>query len=407
MADILEYMNSRPQWLDERLELSREGLARFAAQGDEGLTAGVFLKETAHFLQDALRIFDLKEALLLEDLSLEKQKGVWEQLMSAPVWKWLSDGLTCADDRGLDQLLRAALTEWRLAGGYGLWGQKLQMVICLELFLQIVQLFEMERSGEESGEELKESVRQALYYHFSDYCDVTAALFWRNILVAGPYTAAVETAGPEDLYGIYRLAWPPGKEAAEDSLREAGRLGRLAEEDLVKEAKMRMAEARIRLPQPAVMPSAAGKRSTGQAAEILTAVEVEPGRERLAKCICALLRQEGYTPVCFRPAGTLMNRAAAGLKPGELSLFLDRALKERRVAEEKNALEVYREQAARLARVIYTGQIASQETESPARRGAAESAAEAASGSDRRREKIEQEFRQEIFAVRQKFFPGY
>ena len=91
----------------------------------------------------------------------------------------------------------------------------------------------MEKRGEESREELKKSVHQALYYHFSDYCDVTAAYFFRARLVPGPYTEAIEAAEAEDAYGLYRLSWP----ADEEAVREAERLSRLSGEDLDREAE--------------------------------------------------------------------------------------------------------------------------------------------------------------------------
>ena len=410
MADILEYMNSRPQWLDERLELSREALARFLAEADglEGLTAGAFLQETAHFLQDVLRVFDLKEALVLEELPPEQQKGVWEQLVYAPVWQRLSGGPVCPGDEALEALLRAAAREWRLAGGCGFQGRKLSLIISLELFLQLVQLFEMEQKGEESRGELTEAVRQALYYHFSDYSDVTAAQYWQDVLRAGAYTEAIETSGPEDLFGFYCLSWPCDENTAREAQREAKRLMGLSEAELLKEAKACVEAGRYlrRAASEEALPQDKDSRDGAcQAGEALAAVKVYPGRERLARCICGLLRAQGYEPVCFQPAETMMSRAAAGERPEELFLFLDRALKERRVAEEKNALEVYRQEAARLACAVCAGRIAGQGTEPG--KDADSAGQNGEDGAARRQEKIYREFCQEISAVRQKFFSGY
>ena len=388
MADILEYMESRPEWLDERLELARGRLSAILSEEKNGLLARAFWEETALFMQDALRVFDLKEAQMLEGLSFERQRGVQEQLAAAPVWRRLYREEEIAGEAELDRLLRTAAKEWKLAGSYALFGEKLPLVICLELFLQIYQLFEMEKRGEESREELKGSVHQALYYHFSDYCDVTTAFDWRARLVPGPYTEAVETAGAEDVYGLYRLGWP----ADEGAVREAERLARFSDKEMEREALACLQEAGWEAGNPAA--GIFGK---------LASLEVVPGMERLAKRICGLLRTGGYEPVCFRPAGTLMNRAAAGERPPELFLFLDKALKERRVAEEKNALEVYKKEASQLALRIRTKM-----RRDPERKGETENGEpQGKGGPSRRQERLYQEFQQELSAVREKFFGGY
>lgn len=350
MADIIEFMNNREQWIAERYELARERMESVAAEDMTGLFREDYLNGMALFLHDALRVFDLKEAQILDALPLGKQKGIHGQLYGAKVWEMYGDLAKACETAGENwgPLLWAAGNEWRLAAGYALSGQRFLLTAAVELFLQIYQLFEMERSGEVVEEELKESVRQALYYHFSDYSDVTAAMSYHNLLIPGDFTAQLLEARAEEQYGLYRL----GGAADEDALARSARWMALTEEKVAERVKQ--------ITEIVAQPEGArSNQSDGQSVgqpdtdePRRVAVIVPAGSERLARALCNDLTEKGYEPVALRRQETFMSRMADGRPAPELSLFFDKALKERRLAEEKNALEAYKSERKHLAFVF-------------------------------------------------------
>lgn len=377
MADILEFMDNREQWIDQRYELARERMDSMAAEDKTGLFREDYLNGMALFLRDALRVHDLKAARLLDGLSLDEQRGIHDQLYYAAVWeiwgRYLNTGLTAvqtgkktaeqaaeqaagqaagqAAEEEWDLLLWAAGYEWRLAAGYACVGQRYLLTACTELFLQVYQLFLMERAGEISREELRESVRQALYYHFSDYCDVTAALTYRSLLISGPFDRELLSAVSEEAYGLYRL----GSFVDSRAIHCCEMLSALSSEELESRAAALAAAAGIMEKASPDGSAAADSASAGdcvirRAGRV--AVLAPAGTERLAQKLCRMLRAQGLEPVCLRRREDFMSRAVSGGPVPELSLFFDRAMKERRLSEEKNAREAYKTELRSLCAVI-------------------------------------------------------
>ncbi|MBP3701781.1 MAG: hypothetical protein J6I64_07820, partial [Lachnospiraceae bacterium] len=329
MAKILDFMEHRDEWIEERYDLIRERMDGVVSEDMAGLYCENFLRGMAHFLYDALRVYDLQTAQMLDVQPLEKQRGIHDQLYEASIWQeygTLSDACWKAGEEW-GPLLWAAAQEWGLAAGYACTGQRFLLTITVELFLQVYQLFEMERDGELRREELMESVRQAVYSHFSDYCDVIAALVYHEQFYPGEFHHQLLDAGAEDLYGLYRLG------------------GQVDE----------WAEARCELLSSTDEDRAAYKN--GLVDHIVTSLQqigsdkkriviyVPAGYERLAQILYHRLTEAGFIVVCLRRQETFMARIIEFRQAQdlpELPLFWDRGLEDRRLTEEKNALDTYR-----------------------------------------------------------------
>lgn len=336
---IREFADHKEEWVAGRFELIRGRMDDLVKEDMTGFLGERFLKGTALFLHDTLRVFDLKQVQILDGLSFARQKALHDRLYQAPLWDTLPPWPQQAERESPDALFLAALPEWRLAAGYAVNGWRFELTVLVELYLQIFHLFEMERRKELTPEELRQSFHQALYYHFSDYCDVTAGLTYHALLVDGEWTERLRRAEKGDLCGLYRLGGFVGEEA----LREAERLCSLSESEL-----WSLAEACW---QKAGPPESEEKNFPfGTLGRI--AIAVPPGRERLAQTLCRLCDERGYRPVALRRQETFMARAAGKEAVFALSLFLDRALKDRCLTEERNAREAYKDLLPQLKAVI-------------------------------------------------------
>ena len=349
MAKILEFMENRDQWIEERYDLIRERMDDLVQEDHSQLFCGEYLSGMARFLHDALRVYDLKTAQMLEVQPLDKQRGIHDQLYGAPIWQQygtLSDSCWNGEEEW-GPLLWAMGQEWKLAGGYAFSGQRFLLTITVELYLQVYQLFEMERTGEMNREELLESVRQAVYSHFSDYCDVIAALVYHEQFYPGDFHYQLLEAGSEDWYGLYRL----GGQVDAAALARSHRLSSMDEE------MMAWREDRIRMTVTSLkgVVEADPDRFGG---ENRIAMVVPVGFESWAQIMYRHLTEAGFTVICSRTQETLMARIGEVHELddmetlAELPLFWDRGLKDRRITEEKNAWEAYRDLRKQLVTML-------------------------------------------------------
>ncbi len=333
-------MEHRDQWIEERYDLVRERMDDLVSEDQIRLVQGEFLGGLAHFLHDALRVYDLKAAQMLEGQPLEKQRGIHNQLYGAPVWQQygtLSEACWNAGEEW-GPLLWALAQECRLAAGYACGGQRFLLTITVELYLQVYQLFEMERSGEIHESELLESVRQAIYSHFSDYCDVISALVHHEQFYPGDFHNQLLSAGAEDIYGLYRL----GGQVDEAALARSQRLSSMDEEMVAwRENRLQMIVSSLQ--------HVVEDDPDRWGGENRIAMVVPVGFEYWAQILHQHLTEAGFTVVCLRRQETLMARIGEIHEWDpmealtELPLFWDRGLKDRRITEEKNALEAYKD----------------------------------------------------------------
>jgi len=339
VAKIVEFMENRDQWIRERYDLIRERMDELVQEDQKDLFLKEYLGGMARFLYDALRVYDLKAAQMLEGQSLENQRGIHDQLYGAPVWQQygtLSDACWNAGEEW-GPLLWALARECKLAAGYACGGQRFLLTITVELYLQVYQLFEMERFGELQREELLESVRQAVYSHFSDYCDVIAALVYHEQFYPGHFHDQLLEAGPEDHYGLYRL----GGQVDEAAIARSRRLSSMDENMATwRQDRIQMTVTSLKNIVEADPDQFGGENRI--------AMVVPVGFESWAKILYQHLTEAGFTVVCLRAQETLMARIGEihelyqmDALP-ELALFWDRGLKDRRITEEKNAWEAYK-----------------------------------------------------------------
>ena len=340
MAKILEFMEHRDQWIEERYDLVRERMDDLVKEDHSQLFCGDYLGGLAHFLYDALRVYDLKTAQMLEVQPLDKQRGIHDQLYGAPIWQkygTLSDACwNGEEERG--PLLWALARECRLAAGYACGGQRFLLTITVELYLQIYQLFEMEHSGELHQSELLECVRQAVYSHFSDYSDVIAALVYHEQFYPSDFHYQLLQAGAEEMYGLYRL----GGQVDEAAVARSQRLSSDAEEMAAwRQDRLQMIVSSLR--------GVVEEDPDRFGGENRIAMVVPVGFESWAQILYHELTEAGFTVVCLRAQETLMARIGEIHELdqmetlAELPLFWDRGLKDRRITEEKNAWEAYKD----------------------------------------------------------------
>lgn len=332
-------MEQRDRWIEERYDLVRERMEELVQEDHDSLFCGEYLDGVARFLYDSLRVYDLKAAQMLEVQPLDKQRGIHDQLYGAPVWQQygtLSDACWNAGEEW-GPLLWALAQECKLAGGYACGGQRFLLTITVELYLQVYQLFEMEHSGELHESELLESVRQAIYSHFSDYCDVIAALVYHEQFYPGDFHYQLLEAGAEEMYGLYRL----GGQVDEAAVARSQRLSSMDEEMVAwREERLRMTVKSLQGVIDADPDQFGGENRI--------AMMVPVGFESWAQILYRHLTEAGFTVVCLRAQETLMARIGWIRKLDqmdelpELPLFWDRGLKDRRITEEKNAWEAYK-----------------------------------------------------------------
>ena len=333
-------MENRDQWIEERYDLVRERMEELVHEDHSQLFCGAYLGEMASFLYDALRVYDLKTAQMLEVQPLDKQRGIHDQLYGAPIWQQygtLSDACWHAEE-DWGPLLWALAQECRLAAAYACGGQRFLLTITVELYLQVYQLFGMEHSGEMHREELLESVNQAVYSHFSDYSDVIAALVYHEQFYPGDFHYQLLEAGAEELYGLYRL----GGQVDEAAVARSQRLSSMEGEMVAwREERIRMTVNSLK-----GVVDADPDRFGG---ENRIAMVVPVGFESWAQMMYHHLTEAGFTVVCSRSQETLMARIGEIHELdemeslAELPLFWDRGLKDRRITEEKNAWEAYKD----------------------------------------------------------------
>lgn len=349
MAKILEFMENRDHWIEERYDLVRERMEDLVLEDHSRLFCGEYLGDMARFLYDALRVYDLKTAQMLEVQSLDKQRGIHDQLYGAPIWKkygTLSDACWNGEEEW-GPLLWALAQECKLAAGYACAGQRFLLTITVELYLQVYQLFEMEHAGELHESELLESARQAVYSHFSDYSDVIAALVYHEQFYPGDFHYQLLEAGPEDLYGLYRL----GGQVDAAALARSQRLSSMDEEMVAwREERIRMTVTSLKGVVEADPDQFDGENRI--------AMVVPVGFESWAQIMYHHLTEAGFTVVCSRAQETLMARIGEVHELdqmealAELPLFWDRGLKDRRITEEKNAWEAYKDLRKQLVTML-------------------------------------------------------
>lgn len=223
---------------------------------------------------------------------------------------------------------------------YAFEGRLEEMTICMEIFLEIYHIFA-------DGASVKE-VKEALYYHISDYCDVTVDYRVREGL--DPSLSFVHdivmNSNLDDLSYLYYY----GEYVGKNELEVAAYLNKLDETVIDK-----MADTYID-------GYCKGFELAGVDLSKKPYVEVRfaLGFERVIRKAIARLEKMGHQVISFLPAQSLINKrpgvliGCEGSRANEqcdfdhrydLGLFFDNALKERKLSVMRSAYEKYADYA--------------------------------------------------------------
>lgn len=179
MTDILEFMGERQDWISERYHLVRERMEELI-HDDKELFRREFLSELALFLVDCMRVYDLGEAQIMESLPEEKRHEILNQLT------WRAEklrGRTEAENKSLNWsgLFQVFVELYMPCAAYCMRREQLLLTIHAELFVQVYQIFQIWSAGEETEEQAYAAMKEAVYYHLRDYCDVMLAYNQRDL----------------------------------------------------------------------------------------------------------------------------------------------------------------------------------------------------------------------------------
>ncbi|MCI8506331.1 MAG: aminopeptidase [Lachnospiraceae bacterium] len=251
------------------------------------------------------------------------------------------------------RLLSFLAAEIRGGIAYVYEGRMEEWVPCLEVFIEVYNLFEEEQAGELTQETFLSELKEALYYYVSDYCDVTVARRIRE-QVDPSLDYGIRIVMDSDLSDL-RYLYQFGEYITEQEKRTAAFLNSLPEETIEQMASV-FTEGYRR-----------GFELAGIDLKKKKTVELRycVGFERLLKKVIRQFAAMGLSPVLFRAAvgaankrqhlkigyyGAYANRQYEYDHRFDNALFLDKAFKERKLSVMRVTYEAYKELAA-----VYAG----------------------------------------------------
>ncbi len=350
--------------LEERYGLSMDRIRELSEECGGTLTlrreAAAFFKEQAAFL---LFLDEVRGALAREkqdglpsmEVLKERNRRLYEDISGAAYEKSFANPAYGAGLLGEEAGRMLAFLAAELRGGivYVYEERMEEWVPCLEVFIEVYNLFEAEQAGELTEEVLLSEIREALYYYVSDYCDVTVARRVRE-QVDPSLDFAVRIVMDSDLSDL-RYLYRFGEYVTENERRTAEFLNSLPEEMAARMASVFTEGYRRGFELAGIDLK---KKKT---AELRYCV----GFERILRKVIGQLGAMGLSPVLFRAAAGAANKRQH-LKIGycgacasrqyeydhrfDNALFLDRAFKERKLSVMRVAYEEYKELAA-----VYAG----------------------------------------------------
>lgn len=349
--------------VEERFELS-SGRIREIASGDicpklpESFQE--YFRRTARF---AVMILDTAEELRAGKLKdtpteilVERNRRLYEDITGKAYEHSFADPDYAAGKLGrqMGLYLSFLYTEMRGMIRYAYECRYMELTVCMEIFLEIYCILAgAAESGEGTREEeLFASVKDALYYYVSDYSDL--------------FLDARVAASLDSRYSIIRDIVMESDLSQTDYLYYYG--------DYVTEDELKTSSYLASLPQETIDRMAntyidgyyKGFELAGIDLSKKRYVEVRFsfGFERVIRAAIARLEADNHEIICIRPAVALINKknnlraGCCGLSENDqyyydhrydLGLFLDNALKERKLSVYRNAYEKRKELAASMA----------------------------------------------------------
>lgn len=350
--------------LEERYGLSMARIREFAGECEESLRlrkeAAAYFKEQAAFI---LFLDQVKGELAGEktgplppmEVFKERNKRLYGDILGAAYERSFANPAYAVSLLGEEagRLLSFLAAEVRGGIAYVYEGRMEEWVPCLEVLIEIYNLFEAEGNGEFTEETLLAEIREALYYYVSDYCDVTVARRIRE-QVDPSLDFAVRIVMDSDLSDL-RYLYRFGEYITETEERTAKFLNGLPQETIRQMASVYTEGYRR------------GFELAGIDLKKKKTVELRycVGFERILKEAVVQFAAMGLSPVLFRAAVGAANKRQH-LKIGyygayankqyeydhrfDQALFLDKAFKERKLSVMRVAYEECKELAS-----VYAG----------------------------------------------------
>ncbi|MCD2492813.1 aminopeptidase [Lacrimispora sp. NSJ-141] len=285
----------------------------------------------------------------------ERNRRLYEDILGAAYESSYTNPAYAVKEFGLEAGRMLAFLSSELRGGIAyIYEDRLEeWAPCLELFIEIYNLYESKETNELTKETFLSEMKETLYYFVSDYCDVTVVRRIRE-QIDPSLDFAVRIIMDQELSDL-RYLYQFGEYISENELRTAAFLNSLPEETIEKMASVYTKGYRRGFELAGIDLS---KKKT---VEIRYCV----GFERVVRQAVRQFEKMGLSPVLFRAAVGAANKRQH-LKIGyygayankqyeydhrfDSALFLDKAYKERKLSVMRVAYEEYKELAA-----VYAG----------------------------------------------------
>lgn len=244
-------------------------------------------------------------------------------------------------------------TEMRGMIRYAYEHRHTELTVCMEIFLEIYCMMEDAAcSGEMEAQKLQDSVKDALYYYVSDYSDLF--LDARVAASLDPRYSIIRDIVMESDLSQTEYLYYYGDYVSEDELKTAAYVAALPR-DTIELMANTYVDGYYK-----------GFELAGIDISKKRYVEVRFnfGFERVIRSAIARLEADGHEVICIRPATALINKknnlraGCCGLSENDqydydhrydLGLFLDSALKERKLSVYRNSYEKRKDLAASMA----------------------------------------------------------
>lgn len=346
----------------ERFELA-SGRIRELASGDicQKLPEGFqeYVQRTAQFAVMILETAEELRAKKLEETSArvleERNHRLYEDVTGKAYEHSFANPDYAAGKLGAEMGLYLSFlyTEMRGMIRYAYECRYTELTVCMEIFLEVYCILAGAADNEETEDsELTASVKEALYYYVSDYSDL--------------FLDARVAASLDSRYSIIRDIVMESDLSRTEYLYYYG--------DYVTEDVLKTSSYLASLPQETIDQMAGtyvdGYEKGFELAGIdlsrkrYVEVRFSFGFERVIRAAIARLEASGHEIICIRPATALINKknnlraGCCGLSENDqydydhrydMGLFLDNALKERKLSVYRNAYEKRKELAAAMA----------------------------------------------------------
>lgn len=337
----------------ERYALSMERIAQIA-EGEHSVEENYedYFSKAAAFLMEVKEVSDLAQKDCLKDCSLEELKAFNQKLycdIAGEAYETSYANPAYAVKRlgkEYGQILSFLYTEIRGTIAYAYENRLFDITIAAELFLEIYNLFE------EEEEDRYKSVQSAIYYYISDYSEITMDRRLREMLDP-QLSFAVDIILNQDLKDL-RYLYLLGEYISENEIKIAEYLNSLPQEKIEAMAytytegyRKGFELYRLDLSKKSVV-----------------SVRYPVGFERMVKAAILQFEKIGLQTAIYRAAVSSIHKKQ-NLKNGfhagspnrqydydhrfDEGLYLDKALKDRKLAVARVSLESTKDMAAKFA----------------------------------------------------------